>query len=291
VFEIMRPATATARGDRPEHDSRLAQLIMSVFALYARPDGDWLSVAAVVRLLGDLGMDGQAVRSAVSRLKRRGTLESERRHGQAGYTLPQSTLDILADGDLRIFQRTRADVGDGWLLVVFSVPETERGRRHALRTTLTRLGFGTTAPGVWIAPGTLVEETRHALRRGGLSEYAELFVGAYASARDQREDVRLWWNLPELDALYADFIQRFGPVRDATPAGGFTAAEAFRAYIPLLTQWRRLPYRDPGLPLALLPDNWRGETAAGLFAELDASLRPGAAAHAQAAIDALRARP
>ncbi|WP_244320594.1 PaaX family transcriptional regulator C-terminal domain-containing protein [Streptomyces melanosporofaciens] len=24
--------------------------------------------------------------------------------------------------------------------------------------------------------------------------------------------------------------------------------EAFRTYAPMLTQWRRMPYRDPGLP-------------------------------------------
>ena len=36
---------------------------------------------------------------------------------------------------------------------------------HQLRTSLTQLGFGTVAPGVWVAPGHLVEQTRVALAR------------------------------------------------------------------------------------------------------------------------------
>ena len=61
--------------------------------------------------------------------------------------------------DARIWARPRASVDDGWLVVVFSVPEAERGKRHELRSLLTRLGFGTAAPGVWVAPGTAYDES------------------------------------------------------------------------------------------------------------------------------------
>ena len=40
----------------------------------------------------------------------------------------------------------------------------------------------------------------------------------------------------------------------------------------MLTEWRRLPYRDPGLPLSLLPPGWHGVTAGALFDELNAAL-------------------
>lgn len=263
---------------------------MSVFALYARPEGNWLSVAAVVQLMGDLGTDDQAVRSSISRLKRRGVLLSEKRDGVAGYVLSPTTLDVLADGDVRIFERIRADVADGWLLVVFSVPESEREKRHALRATLTRLGFGTAAPGVWVAPGTLVSETRHALERQRLAGYAQLFAGTYVGGRDARADVRQWWNLDDLDALYSDFLRRFRPVRTASRSAPPTPVEAFQAYVPMLTQWRRLPYRDPGLPLSLLPANWPGETAWELFDELNGALRPLARKHAVSVINSVPLR-
>ena len=166
------------------------QLIVSLYGLYARQNKGWLSVAAVVRLMAELGVDGQAVRSSISRLKRRGLLVARRVDGAAGYALSPVALDILADGDARIFGRRRATIADGWLLVVFSVPESERDKRHQLRAQLTRLGFGTVAPGVWVAPGHLETEANEVLERLGVTAYAEVFRGqhvAFGDLPEQRE--------------------------------------------------------------------------------------------------------
>ncbi len=62
---------------------------------------------------------------------------------------------LLDDGDRRIYRHPAPSLDDGWVLAVFSVPEAERSKRHVLRSRLARLGFGTAAPGVWIAPGGL----------------------------------------------------------------------------------------------------------------------------------------
>ncbi|WP_330255981.1 hypothetical protein OG874_16305 [Nocardia sp. NBC_00565] len=57
-------------------DARLAHLIITIFGLCARAEGNWLSTAAVVALMADLGTESQAVRGSISRLKRRGVLIS-----------------------------------------------------------------------------------------------------------------------------------------------------------------------------------------------------------------------
>ena len=268
-------------------NSRLGQLILTTFALYGRSQDNWLSVAALVALMADLGADGQAVRSSVSRLKRRGVLNGERRAGAAGYSLTPATLEVLAEGDVRIFERPRAAETDGWLAVVFSVPESERDKRHELRTSLTRLGFGTASPGVWVAPRGVAAETRHTLERRGLSAYVDLFAGEYLGFGDPRLKVREWWDLDELTALYADFLDRYGPVRARVTAGPVTPPEAFGLYLPMLTEWRRLPYRDPGIPLSLLPPDWNGVGAGELFAALDAALGSAARDHA---LEVIRAK-
>jgi phenylacetic acid degradation operon negative regulatory protein len=261
-------------------DTRLAQLIITILGLYARDEGNWLSVASLVALMTDLGADGQATRSSISRLKRRGVLSSERRDGLAGYALPAPTLELLAEGDVRIFDRARAGLDDGWLVVAFSVPESERDKRHALRASLTRLGFGTVAPGVWVAPGNLAVETRHTLSRRGLSEYVDMFAGSHVAFGDPRSKVRDWWDLDELARLYSDFLSRYRPLLSLPRE----PVEAFRAYVPMLTEWRRLPYRDPGIPLTLLPSDWIGVTAGDLFADLNRALSGPAAKHAHEVI-------
>ena len=75
---------------RPGSDVLAAQpraLIVTIYGLYARDTGGWLSIAAVIKLMAELGVDEPAVRSAISRLKLRGLLESRREGGAAGYGL------------------------------------------------------------------------------------------------------------------------------------------------------------------------------------------------------------
>lgn len=265
--------------DRVDAESpRAAQprrLIVTVYGLYARDDGR-LSVAALVDLLGDLGVDEPAVRSSISRLKRRGMLRSAPCDGVAGYELSDDARAILREGDERIFSRRRAEVGDGWILAVFSVPESVRHRRHLLRSQLTRLGFGTAAPGVWIAPAHLRDATVDALTRLGLEGYADLFAADHIAFGDLPALVRRWWDLDELQGLYMEFLRTHGPVAARTREDP-EPRTAFADYVRLVTDWRQLPYLDPGLPAELLPDDWIGIRAADLFFTLRGRLS--AAAH------------
>lgn len=253
------------------------QLITSLYGLYARDEQNWLSVAALVRLMAELDVDAAAVRSSVSRLKKRDILRSLKHDGRVGYALSPQSVELLHEGDVRIFERPRATARDGWLVVVFSVPESERAKRHALRTQLGRLGFGAAAPGFWIAPGPLYDETLHTLERMGLSTFTEFFRGEYLGVGATAERVREWWDLESIDRLYREFIELYAPVRDAAES---EPAEAFRTYVPMLTRWRRLPYLEPGLPLAYLPDDWSGIAAGELFTALNKRLRPAAERHA-----------
>jgi len=257
--------TNESGGDTGARSARLRHLVVTVYGLYGRSDGGWLSVAALIRLLGDLGVDEPAVRSAISRLKRRGILQARRHDGAAGYQLSPEALAILREGDARIFRQRRGTLADGWLLAVFSVPESQRHRRHVLRSELARLGFGMVAPGVWIVPAHLQEATAETLRRLDLDSYADLFRADHRAFGDLAEKVRLWWDLDELERRYEAFIEAHEPALRRWQRGGPHAREAFTGYVRALTDWRRLPYLDPGLPAELLPDGWIGIRAAEDF--------------------------
>jgi phenylacetic acid degradation operon negative regulatory protein len=269
-------------GDATARSARLRHLIVTVYGLYARSGGGWLSVAALIRLLADLGVDEPAVRSAISRLKRRGILEAGRQGGSAGYQLSAEALAILREGDARIFRQRRAVLADGWLLAVFSVPEAERHRRHVLRSELTRLGFGMVAPGVWIVPAHPDDATAETLRRLGLDSYADLFHADHLAFGDPADKVRRWWDLDEIQARYVAFSQAYEPVLAQLQQGGSCRdGEAFAQYVRVLTDWRQLPYLDPGLPGELLPPGWTGIRAGEQFFALRALLEEPARAYVQ----------
>ena len=65
---------------------------MTFFGAFLRRIGGWIAVADLVALMGDLDLDEQAVRSAVSRLKRR--LE--------GIDLPDERIQPLQLADVRV---------------------------------------------------------------------------------------------------------------------------------------------------------------------------------------------
>ena len=280
---------ASLRADGHPGGPRPRQLIITIYGLYARDEPNWLSIASLVRLMADLGVESQAVRSSVARLKRRGLLTSLHRAGTAGYALSPTSLEVLREGDARIFGQHRAAAGGGWVLVVFSVPESERDQRHKLRSWLSRLGFGTVAPGVWVAPGHLAGEVTEVLTRRNLSGYVDIFRADHLGFPDLAVKVRQWWDLDRLSAEYEQFIHGYRPLAQriagqALTGQALTGQHAFREYVSMLVAWQRLPYLDPGLPLELLPAHWNGITAGNVFAEINDHLGRPAMRHAESVI-------
>jgi phenylacetic acid degradation operon negative regulatory protein len=250
---------------------------MTFFGVFLRRLGGWIAVADLVALMGDLDLDEQAARSAVSRLKRRGVIASERRAGAAGYRLTATGLAILEAGDARIFGRAPTG-SDAWLLVVFSIPEADRALRHRLRARLAWLGLGTVTAGVWIAPAAAEAEVRRTIEELRLGGRVELFRGEHLGAP---EAVAAWWDLDAIAAEYRAYLAAWEPVlrrNGARPAG----APAFAAHVRQFEAWRRIPFHDPGLPAAVLPDDWPGAHAWDVFRALDRRLGGAALRHVEA---------
>jgi phenylacetic acid degradation operon negative regulatory protein len=231
---------------------------MTFFGAFLRRLGGWIAVADLIRLMAELDLNAQAVRSSVSRLKRRGVIAAERRDGAAGYRLTAYGEAILRAGDARIFGR--GEPRPGWLLVVFSIPEAQRALRHRLRTGLSGLGLGIVAPAVWIAPAHVEGEVRRLVSDLGLSERVELFAAEPLAA-----DAARWWDLDALAAEYRRYLSTWQP-RLARGGGGFAD------HIRHLDAWRRIPFHDPGLPAAALPADWPGAHAWEVFGALEARL-------------------
>jgi len=272
-----RTTSGAAPGPQPR------ALIVTVYGLYARQTAGWISVASLIELLARCGVDEHSVRSAVFRLKRRGLLRAARRDGVAGYELSDEARVVLDEGDRRIFERRRATMDDGWVLAVFSVPESHRHHRHQLRSQLTWLGFGTLAAGVWIAPAHVLDETQAVLTRHELDHYVELFGVSHVAFSDLAGLVTRCWDLDRLDEQYRAFLARHEPVLAGYRRGAqIEPGLAFADYVGALTQWRRLPFLDPGLPEAVLPEGWNGIRAADTFFELRDRLAGPAAEYAAA---------
>lgn len=273
------------------------QLIISLFGLYSRTPGMVFPVAGLVSLLEDLGYDEPGVRSAISRLKSKGTLRAAPMGSVAAYELDETLRATFIEGDERIFAERLPQHYSAWVLALFSVPEAQRKLRHQLRKVLSGLGFGTVASGVWIANDRFMGQVQERLEEQDLLQYVQFFRGDYFFQGDVREQVSQWWDLDSIATTINDFLEIYGDAVElwttevgADPADAFRRAtaeqcrDAFRYYVPMLSKWRRIPYQDPNLPDAYMPQNWPEPEARATFVQTHRLISSLAARHARQVI-------
>lgn len=250
---------------------RTRTLIVSFLGSVVRQRGGWMPIAGTIELLGRLGVDAPSVRTAVFRLKQRGWLEAETRGGARGYALTDLAVSILAQGDEVIWHARRpAELADGWCIVNFSVPESDRSKRYKLRTHLSHLGFGNVGTAMWLAPARMRGAAEEAIADLGLDKYAAVFVGDYVGTQDLTSLLYESWDLTGIDQSYRDFIASYEAVAASLTSSprAVEPEQAFTTYLGMIDAWRQLPFRDPGLPREVLAADWSAPAAVALFERL-----------------------
>lgn len=275
----MSQPTPTAA--QPARQSR--STVVTYLGAVVRPLGGWMPIAGTVDLLGQAGLDAASVRTAVHRLKGNGWLDSEIRDGARGYALTATARETLAAGDEVIWHaRTPADLADGWCIVHFGVPESMRAKRHQLRSHLSSLGFGNVGTALWIAPARMRPAAVRAVAELELEAHTAVFVGAYEGTQDLTSLLYESWDLAAIDRAYADFVAEHETAATRAARSAPEPADAFTRYVTVLDRWRKLPFRDPGLPAEVLAPDWSGPRATAVFERLVAALEEPALAHARA---------
>ena len=254
-------------------------LILTVYGRYSAVVRGWMAVAHLIELLRRLGVESQATRSAVVRMTRAGFLTAEARGSVRGYAATPLAEAAFAQGDAAV--ESPLDHGpleDGWTIVSFSIPESEREKRYTLRKRLVWLGMGNLGSGLWIAPARALPQIMAWVRRLGFERFVDVFSARYEGFDDVADLARRSWDLDRLARSYRSYVATWSPVVERLPDAGAgpEPGEVFAIYTTALQQWIRFPFLDPGLPQELLPDGWLGDEAHRLFRELRTHLEPAA---------------
>jgi phenylacetic acid degradation operon negative regulatory protein len=251
-------------------------LLMTMLGEFVLPRGVAVWTQALVSALELFSVEPKAARQALARTAAEGWLASERVGRQVRWSLTPPGLRLLSEGAQRIyaFGRDKVEWDGQWLVLLVSVPESQRDLRHRVRTQLSWAGFGSPAPGVWVSPhASRQAEGQRILEDAGVSGSAMSFVAGYGRIGSQDALVARAWDLSTLEQRYADFIDEFTGLDPAT------GEDLLRAQTRLVHEWRRFPFLDPLLPVRLLPENWSGAKAADLFHSRHADWHPAAQAH------------
>jgi phenylacetic acid degradation operon negative regulatory protein len=251
-------------------------VLMTVLGEYALPRQVPVWTSTLVDVLGIFEIEEKSARQALSRAAGEGWLRSERIGRRVRWSLTAPGRRLLTEGAERIyaFGRDPIDWDGQWLMLLVSVPESQRELRHRVRTQLTWAGFGSPAPGVWVCPNTGRQaEADRIVADLKVGSPVMSFIASYGAIGDVGEMVSRAWDLRELEEHYEAFIDEF---TGHSPSSG---QDVLQAQTQLVHEWRRFPFLDPGLPLPLLPANWSGAQAAELFHRKHAEWRIGAQRH------------
>jgi phenylacetic acid degradation operon negative regulatory protein len=250
---------------------RPQDLVFTLFGDYLllRPGGVW--VGSLIELLRPLGLTAGDTRTVLSRMARKGWFGTRRVGRRSFYELTPRGRRLLEAGEARIYRPPNGKRWDGlWYLVAYSVPEETRHLRDRLRLRLQWLGFGQLGNGLWISPYALRGEINLLAGELGLADHVEMFRAQYHGYSSARHLVRKCWDLPAINALYDEFVQRQLPAYEScvreVDRGGLSDEACYVRRFQLVHEYRDFPRIDPYLPLELLPPDWKGRTAAELFA-------------------------
>lgn len=259
-------------------------LIFTLFGEYLLHRSGPVWVGSLIDLCETLGLSEGALRTALSRMGSRGWLASERRGRNAFYSLTARGRRLLEEGERRIYRPTWDEPWDGtWQLVSYSIPEEERSLRDRFRVRLSWLGFGSLGNGLWVTPHDVSDRVGQVVRSLEIEAHVELFEGRHLGYSDVSSLVSACWDLPAIHERYLAFIDRHlaehRRFARQLEAGEFAGRDAFVHRFDLVHEYREFPLVDPYLPREMLPDDWAGDCAAGLFRSLHDLLEEPAEAH------------
>lgn len=255
-------------GANPQH------LIVTLLGDYWSGRKEHLPSAVLVALANEFDITSTSARAALSRLARRGLLDSTKAGRRTFYGLTPRAEQVLDEGFRRIvtFGLDEAPWDESWVVVIFSVPEDQRDVRHVLRTRLRWLGFAPLYDGSWVSPRADPAGATALLDELGVAS-ATVLVARVAHALNGGDPLSAW----DLDALrtsYDEFIATFEPLLERAGRGQVDAAEALVARTHVMDVWRQFPSLDPELPEAALPGGWPRRRAQQIFADVYDALGP-----------------
>lgn len=218
----MDPLAQLIRALHDDGRLRVWSLVITVFGDSVQPRGGQVSTARLQRLLGRIGVEPGALRTALSRLSRDGWVEGTRTGRISQYRLTPSGRARFSDATSRIYAPPEVAPVTDWALSLDSRPDP----------ALPAIAGLTLRPASAPPPETLFRMTGQ-IAQLAPELRATLLPAPHRAALDRLAQDLHHLTLPRVDPL------------------GAAAARTL-----LIHRWRRLVLRFAEPPAALLPDPW-----------------------------------
>lgn len=258
---------------------RAGSLITTVFGDSIAPRGGTLWLGSLINTMADFGISERLVRTSVFRLVKDGWLQSRQIGRRSYYSLTDDGRERFELATHRIYGEPAAHWDGKWCLLLLAALDT--ATRETVRKECGWLGFAQMSANVLAHPSPDLADLDVTLRRLRVDNALVVIEGQTIRSESAMRDLaRNSWSLDDIDARYADFVQRFRPVFKALAAEPQPSEKsAFLIRTLLIQEYRKVLLRDPLLPAELLPPGWHGSAAYQLCRNLYRAVRQQADAY------------
>jgi phenylacetic acid degradation operon negative regulatory protein len=142
-----------------------------------------------------------------------------------------------------------------WYLVNFDIPKKLNRKRDILRENLKILGFGKLQDSIWISPYNFLGNVEKIVKEYFLTPYVIFSVSNQVGRIESKNLAEKIWGLSKVNELYQRFLFKFENKKNVS---------SFEVFF----QYHNISSQDPCLPKELLPENWKGEDAYGLYSRI-----------------------
>lgn len=233
---------------------RANSLLMTMVgdALAPRKQAVWLG--SLIEMAGLFGVSSRLVRTSAFRLTADDWFEVERLGRRSYYRLSAAGLARVLHADKRIYEFELPPWDGRWTLVMLD-GRLRASLRQELKRELKWQSFGQLSPTMFAHPQVDRKSLADILKQTRTQDQvAVLQAQSLGGTAALQSIMAQTFKLPQVAQMWAQFIQRFAPLR----AAGLKPHEAFYVRTLLIHEYRRVLLRDPNLPAEFLPPAWPG---------------------------------
>lgn len=163
-----------------------------IFGLMASLGREKYSIFHLRRFIEPFGTTETSLRTNLSRMVRKGQLESFREEGTVFYGFSPKSKEISANVALGFRSVDWSGWDESWWGVLFSVPELEKGNRYRIRKKLTAYRFAPLFAGTWIRPHHPKDKMEIRLKSIRQNPYCRMIRFESMDEMTRTEAGRLW---------------------------------------------------------------------------------------------------
>jgi phenylacetic acid degradation operon negative regulatory protein len=247
-------------------------LLLTILGELVWPTAAPAWTSSLLYVMNGLGIEERTARQAIVRGADSGWIEPVRSGREVAWSMSSQLADVFATGSRRVASLSDPFLEwDGnWLILLVTIPLALRTSRKKLYSGLEWAGFGNPTPGVWLTPHSeRRDQVNDLVASLGLTDSTISFLGKTDSiGLSEEQIVHSGWDIDGLTERYRQVAERF---EHPHPEPG---DDTLFTHIGVLAELQRLPFADPQLPEALLP-NWIGRRVTSHLQELRREWAPG----------------